>query len=154
MTARKCETGTNEWLDDCFDRFYATGRDKSTAQIVYGGRKTRARGIGTKVISEMAPATGNLCDTVAGACVRKTMIQTGIAIQLFRATNNRFPCQLVELVPQYLPEIPQDEFANGQPLSFTQTENGCRLGSVGNDQYSDTEDGIWLGLGMSPSRSA
>ena len=129
------------WLNDLFGRMDNGGWK---TLIAYGGRKTRARGIGIMVMSLLSPATGHLRDTVAGACVRTTMIQTGIAIQLFRATNKRFPRQLSELVPLYLPGFPQDEFADGQPLTFTQTENGCSLMSVGHRLYPDTEDGIRL----------
>ena len=46
--------------------------------------------------------------------------------------------------PRYLPEIPPDEFANGQPLTFTQTENGYSLGSVGADGITVAEDDIRL----------
>ncbi len=143
------DDGTSaKWLDDWFDRTYSTDRNKPKAQIVYGGRKTRARGIGTTVISETAPATGHLRETVADACVRKTMNQTGIAVQLFRAENKRFPSQLAELFPEYLPEIPQDEFANGQTLTYTKPENSCYLLSVGADEIPDTDDDIRLEFNM------
>lgn len=133
------------WLNALYDRL-GTVDDDSTAQIVYGGRRTRARGIGTKTIDSLAPAITVLRNTLTGCCVRRDLIRTGIAIQMFRLAQRRLPEQLSELVPEYLPELPMDRFTDGQPFHYAPTKNGCRLMSVGNGEWPESEHGIVLEL--------
>jgi len=47
-------------------------------------------------------------------------------------------------VPEYLDEIPLDEFTDSQPFRYSQTQNSCQLMSVGNGEWPESEQGIVL----------
>jgi len=63
------------------------------------------------------------------------ILQTHLALRAFQLDNNRYPEKLDELVPDYLPAVPQDSFASG-PLSYHPQADSYllySLGSVGID---------------------
>lgn len=132
------------WLHELYDRLDTIDGDNSTSQIIFGGRRTRAHGIGTKIINLLAPALNSERRIVTGCRVRTDLIRTGIAIQMFRLAHQRLPEQLSELVPEYLNEILLDGFTDGQRFRYLPTENSCRLMSVGNGQWPESEQGIVL----------
>lgn len=63
-------------------------------------------------------------------------IQTLLAIHLFQADHRRFPSDLAELTPEYLPDIPLDPHS-GLPLVYRPRETTFDLYSVGRDGYDD-----------------
>ncbi len=132
------------WLHELYDRLDTIDGDNSTSQIIFGGRRTRAHGIGTKIINLLAPALNSERRILTGCRVRTDLIRTGIAIQMFRLAHQRLPEQLSELVPEYLNEILLDGFTDGMRFRYLPTENSCRLMSVGNGQWPESEQGIVL----------
>jgi hypothetical protein len=58
--------------------------------------------------------------------------QTALAVERFRQANGKLPQQLDELVPQFLPAVPEDPF-NGQPLHYHHLEKGYVVYSIGSD---------------------
>ena len=60
------------------------------------------------------------------------MTQTGIAVERFRLANQRLPENLNQLVPKFLPAVPEDP-CDGQPLRFRLLEKGYLIYSVGKD---------------------
>jgi hypothetical protein len=49
----------------------------------------------------------------------RRMAAVALAANLFRADHHRWPNALDELVPAYLPSIPLDPFADGEPIGYT-----------------------------------
>jgi hypothetical protein len=68
--------------------------------------------------------------------VRKEILQTHLAIRLYRLDEDRLPESLDELVPKYLPSVPQDPFATG-PLIYRLSDEGYVLYSVGANRQDD-----------------
>jgi hypothetical protein len=56
----------------------------------------------------------------------------GIAAELFRRKNDRYPQSLEELVPDYIDSIPRDPFDYG-PLRYRVDDRGCVVYSLGPD---------------------
>ncbi|MCS7160617.1 MAG: hypothetical protein RMJ19_09105, partial [Gemmatales bacterium] len=58
------------------------------------------------------------------------LAQLAIALQIYRVENGEFPPRLQDLVPKYLPEVPNDVFS-AQALVYRRTDRGYLLYSVG-----------------------
>jgi hypothetical protein len=54
----------------------------------------------------------------------------GIACERFRLKHNRWPENLAELSPEFLPAVPLDPY-DGQPLRYTKLEDGVIIHSIG-----------------------
>ena len=73
-------------------------------------------------------------------CIAKRrQIITLMALELFRREHDGHPTRLSELVPNYLPSIPQDPFTVDQPLSYrlSETKDTFQLYSIGPDGKDD-----------------
>ncbi len=62
--------------------------------------------------------------------------RTALAVERYRLGNGRIPDGLAELVPEYLPELPQDPF-DGNPIRYGKLENGYVVYSIGPDRKDD-----------------
>ncbi|NOZ40580.1 MAG: hypothetical protein GXP24_10185 [Planctomycetes bacterium] len=75
----------------------------------------------------------------------RTLLQTHLALRAFQLDNNRYPEKLDELLPDYLPAVPQDSFASG-PLSYHPQADSYLLYSLGSDGIDDngveTQDNV------------
>ncbi len=61
-----------------------------------------------------------------------------LSLELFRMDHDRLPASLVELVPDYLPAVPQDIMDPGQPVKYAHDDGGGYvLYSVGSDGDDD-----------------
>jgi len=63
----------------------------------------------------------------------------GLAAERFRLATGQLPKSLEELVPQYLPGIPNDPF-DGKSLRFTTTADGIVIYSIDENQVDDGGD--------------
>lgn len=72
---------------------------------------------------------------------RKHLTDIALAIERFRRKHGRPPKNLEELVPNFLPMVPLDPFAD-QPLRFKSSGDGLLIYSVGSDGIDNggTED--------------
>ncbi len=66
-------------------------------------------------------------------------LQTAIACERFRLANGHWPHELNDLVPEYLPQLPSDPF-DAKPLRYTQTPDGIKVWSIGDDERDDGGD--------------
>ncbi len=64
------------------------------------------------------------------------LLQTDLAIRLFRAKHQRLPNNLAELVPSCLPAVPIDPYS-GSPLCYSAENGKFVLYSVGSDARDD-----------------
>lgn len=63
----------------------------------------------------------------------------GIAVLRYRATIGKYPATLEELVPQYLPSLPEDPYGNG-PYRYQATDDSFRIYSLGRNRVDDHGD--------------
>jgi hypothetical protein len=59
-----------------------------------------------------------------------------VATERFRLTHKRWPKNLEELCPEFLPEVPVDPF-DGKPLRLAHKKDGIAIYSVGKDGQDD-----------------
>ena len=64
------------------------------------------------------------------------LLQTDLAIRLYREEHGQLPAQLNQLVPDYLPTMPLDPYTQ-QPLIYRPIENKFLLYSVGHDRVDN-----------------
>ena len=64
---------------------------------------------------------------------RMRLLVCDLAIRLYRQEEGADPEELADLVPEYLPAVPEDPFS-GRPLVYRRTETGYLLYSVGPDE--------------------
>ncbi len=81
------------------------------------------------------------------ACQYHLLGRAALALAVYRARHGHYPEKLDALVPELLPEVPQDLFASG-PLKYRRTKQGFLLYSVGpsgKDHGGQEGEHIWNG---------
>jgi hypothetical protein len=78
------------------------------------------------------PLLNRVTDT--HALQRVTM--TALALRLYRKENGRYPENLQQLVPKYLPSVPIDPY-DGKPLRYRKLQKGFKVWSVGGNRKDD-----------------
>ena len=68
------------------------------------------------------------------ALQRVTM--TALALRLYRKENGRYPENLQQLVPKYLPSVPIDPY-DGKPIRYRKLQKGFKVWSVGGNRKDD-----------------
>ena len=87
-------------------------------------------------LSLLAPASDGLVTAYDVAIQKRDAVVTIIALYRFQGKHEAWPNSLAELVPEFLPTVPLDQF-DGNPLRYS-THNGMpRLYSVGRNGVDD-----------------
>ena len=87
------------------------------------------------MLSESIPTIGNTFNKVMRLETARQIVITAIALKRYQLQRAQWPDQLSELVPQYLPAVPQDAMT-GQSLAYHRKSDGTFL------LYSVGEDGV------------
>jgi hypothetical protein len=58
------------------------------------------------------------------------LLRVELALQAYRRLHGRYPRQLADLIPAFLPSVPEDPFT-GRPLGYQSTEDSYSLSSAG-----------------------
>ena len=93
------------------------------------------RRAGAHLLSKVASLSGLILqETPAVAWLEVT--KTALAVERYRLARGKLPEALGQLVPDYLPAVPEDPF-DGTPLRYRRTERGFVVYSVGEDGNDD-----------------
>jgi hypothetical protein len=87
--------------------------------------------------SQIAPAISHVLQVGARAHANLLDARVAIAAARYRLDHGGLPTTLVELIPEYLDEIPVDPF-DGKPLRFSQANGNWTVYSVGPDGKDDS----------------
>jgi hypothetical protein len=85
---------------------------------------------------QMLPSIGPLTAATLSSNATEDGVRVVIAMERFRLGTGSWPRSLDELIPEFLPAVPQDGF-DGQPLRYRLTEEGPVVYSVGFDRDDD-----------------
>ncbi len=88
------------------------------------------------VASSLVPVFDALFIATARETANSRMVRTLIAVEKFQRREKRFPRNLNELVPTFLPAVLVDP-CDGQPLRFVASEADCKVYSVGRNRKDD-----------------
>lgn len=99
-------------------------------------RKPRSWSLTDPVVSESMPVLAGLFYRAAHADALAASLDAAIASELFRRDSRRWPRNLGELVPDYLPDVPGDPFT-GQPLRYVAKDDELLIYSVGEDSVDN-----------------
>jgi hypothetical protein len=105
------------------------------------GKGERGESIGIKVIALAVPAVEKVRDAWDRTEQTQRNLHVAFALAAYRADHGRYPANLEELAPKYLPRVPEDLFSGG-PLIYRPEEGGYLLYSVGANGLD--EDGRWM----------
>ena len=84
----------------------------------------------------MFPAMGSAFDAFGKNIAARDTLVAAIAAERFRLKTGKFPAELDELVPDYLPGVPIDPI-DGQPLRRIVTSDEFTVYSIGIDRKDD-----------------
>ena len=73
----------------------------------------------------------------ANYLVQLQVARAALAIERFRLAHSQLPTTLDELIPAYLPVVPEDPFAS-QPLHYIARKQGFTIYSVGTDREDNS----------------
>jgi hypothetical protein len=107
---------------------------------VFAGKARRGEYIGNRVVGLLLASLEKLQDAIDRAEQTHSNLQIALALAAYRVDTKRYPPQLADLVPKYLPKVPSDVFS-GKPLVYRPTEDGYLLYSVGINGIDD--EGRW-----------
>jgi hypothetical protein len=78
----------------------------------------------------------SLFDRVTDTHALQRVTMTALALRLYRKENGRYPENLQQLVPKYLPSVPIDPY-DGKPLRYRKLQKGFKVWSVGGNCKDD-----------------
>lgn len=84
----------------------------------------------------LVPAETYAAQTYADTSARRDAADAAIAAELYRQRHGKWPEKLEQLVPEFLPHIPHDPFANA-PQQMKVSPEGLRVYSIGNDDQDN-----------------
>jgi hypothetical protein len=107
---------------------------KNVTQIsnVANQNETTARNNFYFLSAMLLPALNNAVMREAVNLAQVRMTRTALAVERYRLANGHLPASLQDLVPAYLPALPQDP-CDGNPLRFQLLDKGYLIYSVGKD---------------------
>jgi len=82
---------------------------------------------------ELLPALDNVVIKEGRRAAIVRDMESAVAIERYRLTNGNLPSQLSDLVPTFLPAVPNDPF-DGKPLRYKMLTKGYVVYSVGDDR--------------------
>jgi len=80
----------------------------------------------------MVPGATYSAQAFAEAAARRDSANAALAAELYRRKHGKWPQDLGQLVPEFLPVVPSDPFADA-PMQMRVTVDGLRVYSMGND---------------------
>jgi hypothetical protein len=78
----------------------------------------------------------DLFDQVTETHAFQRVTMTALALRLYRKENGRYPENLQQLVPKYLPSVLIDPY-DGKPLRYRKLQKGFKVWSVGGNRKDD-----------------
>ncbi|MBO4286883.1 MAG: hypothetical protein J5985_01815 [Kiritimatiellae bacterium] len=87
--------------------------------------------IGRRMLLESLPSWRSLGEAIARSDFQHHAVETIVAAARFKRKTGAFPKNLAELVPEFLPAVPRDPYAQGKELKYN-AESGI-LWTVGKD---------------------
>ncbi len=77
--------------------------------------------VGKKMIEVTMPEWQGIAISIAKSSFQHTAAETAIAAARFKRKTGAYPKTLAELVPEFLPAVPEDPFAYGKELKYDAT---------------------------------
>lgn len=77
--------------------------------------------VGKKMIEVTMPEWQGIAISIAKSSFQHTTAETAIAAARFKRKTDAYPKTLAELVPEFLPAVPEDPFAYGKELKYDAT---------------------------------
>jgi hypothetical protein len=106
----------------------------------FSNKSERGENIGNLLIGLLFPALEKIQTAFDRMEQTERNAHVAFALAAYQGDNGRYPSNLDELAPKYLPKVPGDLFS-GRPLIYKPADNGYLFYSVGVNGLD--EDGRW-----------
>lgn len=126
-------TATNEDFPQCLA---AGPKYDQKLKAMIGGSFSKFSHI---VSALLAPAMSAAFEASARTTAESGGANAAIAVEFYRRKHGRLPQSLDELVPEFLPRVPQDPYV-GAPLKYIAAPDHFKIYSVGRDGKDDGGD--------------
>ncbi len=100
------------------------------------GAKQRGELFGKIVIILMRPSTRKMAALETRTMQQHRNLAVAFALAAYQIDQSRYPAELTDLAPKYLPEIPKDIYSGGE-LKYHRTDTGYMLHSIGENRIDD-----------------
>jgi hypothetical protein len=127
------------------DQVYRVLRDGPEYLGLVSGSETqleRETGLFKSPVELLMPALSQALEREFISIMSVEATLTMLAIEIFKRDHGQYPETLHELVPQYLPELPNDYFNPGHSIQYVIYGDGYQLYSAGTD--GDLDGGVDL----------
>jgi hypothetical protein len=128
-------------VGDDFDKLLKQVGTKGSLLDLFSGKSAKeliSQRIGLMLAGTCMPATNAALSAETRARMTEKLAETAIVLAEYRADFGRYPEQLQELVPKYLPAMPEDKFAKSPgPIRYRLEGDAYVLWSVGSDGNDD-----------------
>jgi hypothetical protein len=141
----------NHYYDSAIAAARQTGYPQRLAAIILWEREVR-RGAGAGnlrfwsfassdwALPVFLPFFTRFIQQADAARMENQLARVALALAAFKADRGEYPAALADLFPGYLPDVPNDLFAE-KPLIYSRTDNGYTLRSVGPNMIDDAGKG-------------
>ena len=73
---------------------------------------------GKKMLGETVPAWQSIANSIAKSSFHHSVVETIVAAARFKRKVGAYPKALAELVPEFMPAVPEDPYASGKELKY------------------------------------
>jgi len=84
----------------------------------------------------LIPIHDAIFDRVTDTHALQRVTMVALALRLYRKENGRYPENLQQLVPKFLPSVPVDPY-DGKPIRYRKLEKGFKVWSVGGNRKDE-----------------
>jgi hypothetical protein len=119
-----------------YERFVGDMGSSMLAVLTQGPAGNASEPIGKVLLIMTLPAARDAAEAEARTAQNFELTRLGFLLAAYRADKGRYPLQLSELAPKYLPQVPADLFTGG-PLAYRPQPNGYVLYSFGPNGRDD-----------------
>jgi len=127
----------------------------ANARLPYRQQKPLPRvpsGINDLLPADTVEALRGMPCTFTGHLTRERLLVTALALRAYQIEHRKYPASLKQLVPAYLPELPDDPFIINEPLHYQLHGVKYLLYSVGPDCRDDGGKAIKEKIEMAGSK--
>ena len=74
--------------------------------------------VGKKILGAIVPAWHGIANSIAKSSFQHSAVETIVAAARFKRKTGAYPKALAELVPEFMPAVPEDPYAKGKELKY------------------------------------
>jgi hypothetical protein len=141
IAARTRDSKKRRQIVDEIDEKFEAQIEKRGKGIRFLSRRISAtEAVRDAIFAFSFPAVTNMGNSQQSVEARFPATRLAFAVEAFRADHGKYPTEITEVAPKYLPAVPTDPFRANASLIYKKLDTGFIVYSVGEDQSDDGGD--------------